>query len=142
MAAETLFTIYNTATLLPWLLLWVAPKWKGTQWMAKTQLPVIILAASYLIFIVWSFTLPDAPGVDFSDFESIRTAFARPEVLLVGWIHYLAFDLAVGMWEFRDAQKRAMPHWALLPCLFLTLMFGPVGYLLYMLVRNRFEYTV
>ena len=79
--------------------------------------------------------------MDFTDFESIRAAFSRPDVMLVGWVHYLAFDLAVGLWEFRDAQKRNMPHWLLVPCSILTLMFGPVGYALYMAGRNRFEYA-
>lgn len=138
MPTETLFTIFNTGVILPWLLLWVAPKWKGTQWMAKTQLPVLILAVAYLVFIIWAFTLPEETGIDFTNFDSIRAAFARPEVMLVGWVHYLAFDLAVGLWEFRDAQKRAMPHWLLVPCLIFTLMYGPVGYLLYMLARGRF----
>lgn len=139
MPAETLFTIYNTAILLPWLLLWVAPKWKGTQWMVQTQLPILILAASYLVFLVWTFFLPSDLSMDFTNFDSIRAAFARPEVMLVGWVHYLAFDLAVGFWVFQDAQKRTMPHWLLVPCLIFTLMYGPVGFLLYSLVRTRFK---
>jgi len=29
-------------------------------------------------------------------------------VLLAGWTHYLAFDLFIGGWEVRDAQRRGI----------------------------------
>ena len=61
--------------------------------------------------------------------------FSNPWALLAGWVHYLAFDLFVGSWEVRDSQARGIPHWLVLPCLFLTFMFGPAGWLLYMAVR-------
>jgi len=56
-------------------------------------------------------------------------ANALDELLLAGWVHYLAFDLFIGSWEVEDAAANGIPHWLLLPCLFLTLMVGPVGLL-------------
>jgi hypothetical protein len=53
-----------------------------------------------------------------------------------GRLHYLAFDLLIGTWEARDARERQLPHLLLVPCLFLTLMFGPLGWLTYMGVRT------
>jgi hypothetical protein len=53
-------------------------------------------------------------------------------------VHYLAFDLFIGGWELRDAQRRGVPHLLLLPCLGLTLMFGPLGLLVYFGVRRLF----
>ena len=53
----------------------------------------------------------------------------------MGWIHYLAFDLFVGAWEVRDAQARGIHHLLVIPCLFLTLMAGPGGLLLYWAIR-------
>jgi hypothetical protein len=50
-------------------------------------------------------------------------------------VHYLAFDLFVGSWEVRDSRVHGIPHWFVLPCLFLTFMFGPAGWLLYLTVR-------
>ena len=54
----------------------------------------------------------------------------------MGWIHYLVFDLFVGAWIGRDAIRRAIPHWMVVPCLVVTLFIGPVGLLLYFLVRR------
>ena len=56
-------------------------------------------------------------------------------MLLAGWIHYLAFDLLIGTWETRDARERGLPHLLLVPCLVLTFLLGPAGWLLYMGVR-------
>jgi hypothetical protein len=62
-------------------------------------------------------------------------AFSAPHIAVAGWIHLLVFDLFVGAWETRDAQRRGVPHLLLVPCLIVTLMIGPVGLLLYVLVR-------
>jgi len=62
-------------------------------------------------------------------------AFTVPEAVIAGWLHYLVFDLFVGAWEVRDAQKRGINHWLVVPCLFFTLILGPVGLLLYIALR-------
>ena len=56
--------------------------------------------------------------------------------LLAGWVHYLAFDLFVGTWETRDAVARGISRWILAPCLLLTFLFGPIGWLAYHVARN------
>ena len=53
-------------------------------------------------------------------------------------MHYLAFDLLIGTWEVRDAQERGIPHVFVVPCLFLTFMFGPAGWLLYLTLRSAY----
>jgi hypothetical protein len=44
--------------------------------------------------------------------------------------------LLIGVWEVRDAAARRVPHWRLVPCLLLTFLFGPAGWLLYLGVRS------
>ena len=34
------------------------------------------------------------------------------------------------------AERRGIAHWIVLPALFLALMFGPLGLLLYLLIRK------
>ncbi|HEU6452531.1 MAG TPA: ABA4-like family protein, partial [Gemmatimonadaceae bacterium] len=62
--------------------------------------------------------------------------FENPWALLAGWVHYLAFDLFVGGWEVRDAQRRGIPHLLVVPALVLTFLFGPGGLLLYLAIRS------
>jgi hypothetical protein len=68
----------------------------------------------------------------------VTQLFANPWLLLAGWLHYLAFDLLIGTWEARDSVQHGVPRWLLVPCLFLTLMFGPAGWLGYSIVRRRY----
>jgi hypothetical protein len=79
--------------------------------------------------------MPRASG-NFSTLAGVSALFANPWLLLAGWLHYLAFDLLIGTWEARDSVARGVPRWLLIPCLFLTLMFGPMGWLLYMAIRT------
>ena len=74
-------------------------------------------------------------GVELSSLYGVMVAFSAPHIVAAGWIHFLIFDLFVGAWEARDAQRRGVPHLLLVPCLIVTLMIGPVGLLLYVLVR-------
>jgi hypothetical protein len=68
--------------------------------------------------------------------------FENRWALLAGWTHYLAFDLFVGTWEVRDARASGIPHLLVLPCLGLTFLFGPAGWLLYMALRAGYTKRV
>ncbi len=72
----------------------------------------------------------------FSTLTDVRLLFSNPWLLLAGWIHYLAFDLLIGSWEVRDARDRKIPHLFVVPCLVLTFLFGPAGWLAYLGVRS------
>jgi sorbitol-specific phosphotransferase system component IIC len=56
--------------------------------------------------------------------------------------HYLAFDLFTGAWEARDAVRLGISRWAVLPCLVLTFLFGPMGLALYLLVKLAMRKSV
>ena len=134
MNADTVFTICNFSVVPGWILLTVAPRWKGTQWLVHFGIVPLALAVVYLCLAATSFIGPDVEG-GFGSLEGVAALFANPNALLAGWIHYLVFDLFVGAWEVRDARRRGIPHLALLPCLILTLALGPMGLLLYLALR-------
>ena len=78
-------------------------------------------------------------GVSFEDFTTlagVMKLFMMKEVAVAGWVHYLVFDLFVGAWIGRDAQRCAVPHLLVVPCLLLTLLLGPLGLLAYLLLRG------
>ena len=62
--------------------------------------------------------------------------FDSPGGATIGWIHYLAFDLFVGTWISRNADAHKISRWFQIPILFFTLMAGPIGLLLYHLLRQ------
>jgi len=71
----------------------------------------------------------------FSSLHGVAAFFSSPYALTAGWVHYLVFDLFVGAWETRDAKRRGIPHLLVIPCLVVTLVVGPVGLLLYIVLR-------
>jgi hypothetical protein len=132
MTAEQLFSILNMVAIAAWLPLVFVPR---ARW-AASLVPVVIpalLAVAYIGLITAS--LPEGGG-GFSSLASVRELFASDWALLAGWVHYLAFDLFVGGWEVRDAQRRGVPHLLIVPSLILTFLFGPAGLLLYLGIRR------
>lgn len=128
MSAEQIFSIANVMSVLCWCLLAVFPnrRWV-TDGIAGRAAPAFFAVAYIAIVIV---VFPRANG-GFSTLGAVTQLFANPWLLLAGWLHYLAFDLLIGTWEARDSVTRGVPRWVLVPCLFLTLMFGPAGWLVY-----------
>src|SRR5215472_714200 len=133
MTAEQVFSIANTIALLGWLLLvtlgprrWVAPLITG----AILPLLFAVLYGS-LLAAHWG----ETPGGGFGSLAQVAALFSNPWLLLAGWVHYLAFDLFIGSWEVRDAQANGIRHWFVIPCLALTFLLGPLGLLLYFVLR-------
>ena len=69
--------------------------------------------------------------------SGIRALFMSDGGIVLGWTHYLAFDLFVGQWIARDADNKGFHRLVQLPFLFLTLMAGPIGLLAWLMVRER-----
>lgn len=133
MPLDLIFSVANGLALLGWILLAVAPRWRFTRMAVLSGGVSLLLAALYVVLV--SVYFGDAQG-GFGSLPEVVELFKSPPIVLLGWVHYLAFDLFIGAWELRDAQARGVPHLAVVPCLFLTLMFGPVGLLLYFGVRQ------
>lgn len=140
---QTLLDLIHLVILPGWLLLIFAPKWRWTDRIVHSGLYPVVLGLAYFGFMICAllFGTNDAP-VDFSTVEGIAAIFTHPFGVLTAWVHYLVFDLFVGMWEARDARRRGMSHWALIPCLLLTFMAGPVGLLLYFVLRRKWQIEV
>ncbi len=67
--------------------------------------------------------------------ENLKLSFTRDEVLILGWVHYLVFDLFIGAWISRDSSQNNIPHLQIIPSLILTLLLGPIGLLTYLIIR-------
>ena len=132
MSPDRIFEVANLVALAGWLLLAVLP---GRSWVPTLITAVVVPALLAVVYVgILAVHWSGSEG-GFGSLEQVAQLFANPWLLLAGWVHYLAFDLFVGSWEVRDARVHGIPHWLVLPCLFLTFMFGPAGWLLYMAVR-------
>lgn len=130
MTPEQIFAIVNPLAALSWLVLIAVPR--RAPLITGLVVPAIFAALyAALIAVHWS-------GADggFSTLPDVARLFANRWLLLAGWIHYLCFDLLVGTWEVQDARARGIPHLYVVPCLVLTFLFGPVGWLLYKVLAS------
>lgn len=132
MKAEQIFSIANLIAMISWLILAVAPRWIITRKIILSGVIPLFLSIAYLILIIMFFG--SAEG-SFSSLAGVMKLFTNEWTVLAGWIHYLAFDLFVGTWEVKDAQTKKISHWFVIPCLFLTFMLGPIGFLAYSILR-------
>ena len=133
MSPEQLFGLLNMLALAAWLLLAVFPaRPLITRIVAGTAVPAFF-AVAYVAMIASAWSSSEG---GFSSLDGVAALFSNRWVLLAGWTHYLAFDLLVGVWEVRDSRDRRIPHLLVLPCLALTFMFGPAGWLLYQVMRK------
>jgi hypothetical protein len=138
---ETLFLFVNLLPLPFWFLMIALPHWRGTQKVMRGRLSVVPLLAAYAVLVV-----PHLPELlellirsEPLRLRELAEALARPEVALVAWIHFLAFDLFVGRWAYRDSRERAISAWFMAPVLLLMLLAGPLGLLLYLVLRTQFK---
>jgi len=136
MPLEKLFSLASAAALAGWLALALAPVQRGAMVFAA-RLIAAILCGAYAAFLVTGLIsgggMPE--GASFNSLAGVRVLLGSPQALLAGWVHYLAFDLFTGAWEAENAPASRVPHWLLLGCLALTLLAGPVGLLLYLVIK-------
>lgn len=132
MSAAQVFSAANTLALASWIVLAVAPRRPALMVVTRGIVPAL-LAVAYVAIVATQWGSSDG---GFSSLDGVARLFENPWMLLAGWIHYLAFDMLIGSWEVHDALERGVPHLALLPCLGLTFMFGPAGWLAYLIVRK------
>lgn len=138
MTPEMLFEIANPIALAGWLALAFAPLAPRLAGIAGGVIAPLILSVGYtaIVLAFWH----SAEG-GFTSLPSVAQLFESQWLLLAGWVHFLAFDLIVGAWELRTARRENIPHLILLPCLLVTFLFGPAGYLLFQAIRASLRAT-
>lgn len=133
-----MYTLLNFGVVPFWALLIVAPVFRLTDLLVHSVAMPILLGVTYawlLATALWG-GVPLPEGAGFSTLDGLVKLFSVKEALVAGWAHYIVFDLFVGAWQARDAQRVGLNHFVLIPCLILTFLVGPVGLLAYLLIRG------
>ena len=133
MTLDRIFSLCMALAAIGWLALALAPLAR-TRLVSAARIIAVMLALAYFIQL-FTITQPVA-GASFSTLAGVTALFSIPGNVMLGWTHYLAFDLFVGSWEIEDSAKIGLPHWAILIPLALTFMFGPTGLFTYAVIRT------
>ena len=136
MTPDILFQFTGPLAMLGWLCLFLSPLFpRAAQAIAGLLIPALFsIGYTALILVNWT----TAPG-GFGSLADVMALFTSPPMALAGWVHYLAFDLLIGAWITRTAPRENIPHLLILPCLALTFLFGPAGFLAFTALRTAYS---
>jgi hypothetical protein len=133
MDPSILFSFCNSFVLIGWILLLFFPNWKLTS---TIVLYVVILLLSLIYSVLILSTIQHFDVNSFSTLGNVKELFQSDIALTAGWIHYLAFDLFVGLYIVSKGKDYGFARWHYTVCLPFTFMFGPVGLLLFMIIKS------
>ena len=133
MQPEILFSLFSTAAMVGWLILIILPRrWSWLNQIPSLWIPLGLSLGYSLLIGLYFF---QAEG-GFDTLANVQLLFTNPMATLAGWVHYLAFDLFIGCWIARKADELHISRLIQAPILLATFMFGPFGYLLFMLLKG------
>lgn len=131
---DWLFTATNMVALTAWAALAALPR--GPKLLSLVlYLGVGLLCLTYTVLFFVIFT--NHPIIPDYSVEGLKPLFAADAGIVLGWTHYLAFDLFIGLWIAKDADHKGFTRLVQLPFLVATLMAGPIGLLAWLVVREK-----
>ena len=132
---NTIFSLSSLTAIPFWLLMILAPRWTWTRRIIGS--PFVILPAAILYTVlVFPNIISSFPTLANPTLETIQALLGSSAGATITWVHFLAFDLFVGRWAYLDSLERNIHPLVMAPILFLVLMFGPLGYVLYLGARS------
>lgn len=141
---QSLFSFVSILAMAAWLMLGFLPR-NALIKSAIMYLGVAILCLTYTVLFVAVTSGSIDPHLamgggavkpGFGNIEEVRAIFLSDGGVVIGWTHYLAFDLFTGMWIAADADNKGFNRWAMLPVLFATFMAGPIGLFAWLVIRE------
>jgi hypothetical protein len=132
MTLEQGFWLAHVPALIGWIALLAAPLIGPAVRIARVA--AAVLALGYLLLFLVAPEGLRALAHDYS-LAGIGVLFSDPRSLLLAWVHILAFDIWVASWELEEGRRLGMSHWLIAPAIFLTIMLGPLGLLLFLALR-------
>lgn len=140
---QGLFSFTNVLAMIGWAMLVGLPR-RPVVYSLILYVCVAVLCLTYLVLfasVVGGAIDPHrvtgsiAPG--FSSIEGVRAIFESDGGVVIGWTHYLAFDLFTGLWISRDADAKGFGRLVQVPFLAATFIAGPIGLFSWLVVRER-----
>lgn len=136
-----LFSLTFTVAVPFWALMILLPRWSWTRRIAGSPLIVLPGVAIYAALVIPAFG-EVLPAVMSPTLDGVRELLGTADGAAAGWAHFIAFDLFVGRWIWLDSLPRRMPLWVTAPVLLLTILLGPLGLGLHLLLRTRWPVPV
>jgi hypothetical protein len=136
MTYQQIFSLCSLAVVPLWFLMIVAPRWRWTTRVVSQPWAYAPLAVVYAILVLPRFGEIASVVVGNPGPQTVGDLLATPSGATIAWVHFLAFDVFVGRWAYLDSRARGVHALVMAPILLLTFLFGPMGFLAYLLART------
>jgi hypothetical protein len=119
--------------MIGWAMLIFGPR--RFAWLNAIPQLIIPLGLSilYAILVLRFFA---EPGGGYGSLAEVRQLFTSDWALLAGWVHYLAFDLAIGAYLAARMDRVGIGRLVQAPLLVTTFLFGPIGFALALIIEG------
>lgn len=138
MIPDELFGHAGAVAMTGWAILLLAPR----RWPALNVVPAFVLpgalSALYAALILRHFA---EAGGGYGSLAQVSTLLSGEWMLLAGWVHYLAFDLAIGAVMARRMDDAGLSRVVQAPILASILLFGPAGFLGALLANGALRFS-
>ena len=131
-----LFSITFLVAAPFWALMIVLPHWSWTRRIVGSPWIVLPPLLIYGVLVAGAFG-EVLPAVAQPTLGGVRELLGTADGAAAGWAHFIAFDLFVGRWAYLDSRERGIPALVMAPILLLTILLGPLGFLVHLLARSR-----
>ncbi len=131
---SAVFSLSGLLVMPFWFLMIALPLWGVTRRVIASPWIAAAPAALYAALVLPRFTEVFA-AVSSPSLAGVASLLGSEFGAVVGWVHFLAFDLFVRRWVYLDSRERGINPFLMAPVLFFTFMLGPVGFLAYLIVR-------
>ena len=125
LSPENAFGLANGVALCCWIALVALPRRERVLGAIRWVVGALCIAYAALI---GAFFFSSDGG--FSSLAAVQALFRSSEVALAGWIHYLAFDLLIGLAVASRCDRAGISRVLQAPVLVTIFASGPIGVLL------------
>jgi len=140
LTVENIYLIINWGIIPFWLMLIFFPNLSVTNFLVSSVIVPLLLSAAYA-YLAYQIFLDGniLSGFNlYNGIDDLYAVFSDELFLLIFWIHFLTLSLFVGAWISRDSKRYNISKPITVISLVITYFSGPVGLLIYWLIRMFF----
>ena len=128
------FRFANYSVIVGWVIIVFLPNWEmGDKVILYGVFVIMALFYCYYLYLTFAQRMKSDWGKpSFFKMKGVLALMDNPNAALASWMHILAFDLVIAYFIRLEGASLGIEHWKLLPCLVMTMMFGPVGLLFFL----------
>ncbi|MBT3419659.1 MAG: DUF4281 domain-containing protein [Euryarchaeota archaeon] len=129
---EILFWFSSIWIIPLWSLMWFLPKHEITsRVMNDIRICILPLLIPYAILVIPNILdIFITLGSEMPTPDLVIEFFQDDDVILIGWLHFLAFDILAGRYIWKRMIDLDRPIYLSTPILILSMMVAPLGFLL------------